>query len=240
MPAIQEVRQGNGETREPAIITQGLAELKSKTRFLGVGTPSESGVHLLYYFRQENRLKKQQFLDTAQILERDTSGGAQRVLRYPNVNRYVFVDDVCGSGDTANRYSRDFLEEVKSLNPSVKFYYLAMFGKADGLEFIRKNTVFGENVAAVFELDETYKCLSHTSRYLRVVPSHIDAETIRLIAKFYGERLYPGHGAGFDDSQLLMGFHHNTPDNTLPIMWMDPDNGSTIPWRAIFRRYPKI
>ena len=30
----------------------------SATGFLGVATPSESGVHLLYYFRQENNLQK--------------------------------------------------------------------------------------------------------------------------------------------------------------------------------------
>ena len=34
------------------------ARRMSATGFLGVATPSESGVHLLYYFRQENNLQK--------------------------------------------------------------------------------------------------------------------------------------------------------------------------------------
>ena len=46
------------------------------------------------------------------------------------------------------------------------------------------------------------------------------------------------HALGFEDSQLLLGFHHNIPDNTLPIMWFDgPDR---VPWKPIFRRYPKL
>src|ERR1700719_2294145 len=64
-----------------------LAELKSKlprnssvedfekaldcelasTRFLGVGNPSESGCHLLYFFRQENSLGKDLFWETHKI-----------------------------------------------------------------------------------------------------------------------------------------------------------------------------
>ncbi len=240
VPAIQQVRSLYGGTRDAAIIRRGLISLQATTRFLGVGSPSESGVHLLYYFRQENRLHKGQFIDTAQILERASSSGSGRSLRYPGVTRYVFVDDVCGSGDTAQRYSRDFLEEVSHLDPSISFSYLAMFGRSDGLDSIRNHTVFGTNVAAVFELDETYRCLSPTSRYLRVVPPHIDPDTVRLLARVYGETLLPGHGGGFEDSQMLMGFHHNTPDNTLPIMWMDQENDSPIPWCAVFRRYPKI
>ena len=40
----------------------------------------------------------------------------------------------------------------------------------------------------------------------------------------------------FRNGQLLIGFHHNVPDNTLPILWFDSPNAD---WRPIFRRYPK-
>jgi len=55
----------------------------------------------------------------------------------------------------------------------------------------------------------------------------------------YGEKLVGGpHSLGFDDSQLLIGFHHNTPDNTLPIIWFDEPGQAS--WKPIFRRYPKL
>ena len=197
-------------------------------------------MHLLYYFRQENDLDKAQFMDTAQILERDGGSATGSRLREPEIDRFVFVDDVCGSGETAQRYSDGFLSDVAALNPDARFSYFAMFGKSDGLERIRRNTHFGDNVEAVFELDDTYKCLSDESRYLRSPPHNIDAVVARRVVRFYGERVMPGGAGGFDDGQLLIGFHHNTPDNTLPIIWRDPENCSPVPWYAIFRRYPKI
>ena len=42
---------------------------------------------------------------------------------------------------------------------------------------------------------------------------------------------------GFGDCQLLLSMEHNTPDNTLPIIWFDEDEKM---WRPIFKRYNKI
>jgi len=37
--------------------------------------------------------------------------------------------------------------------------------------------------------------------------------------------------------QPLIGFHHNTPNNSLPIIWFDEPGGP--PWTPIFKRYSK-
>ncbi len=65
----------------------------NKTRFLGVGNPSESGVHLLYYFRQENCLSEKCFINAYDIFNSDYSRGLE--LCDPTINHYVFVDDFC-------------------------------------------------------------------------------------------------------------------------------------------------
>ena len=57
-PIVAEIRQNNGNSKDVVLIDKMFKEELSKTRFLGVGNPSESGVHLLYYFRQENNLEK--------------------------------------------------------------------------------------------------------------------------------------------------------------------------------------
>lgn len=241
LPLIQEVRTNNGHTRDANVLRILMAEELDKTRFLGVGNPSESGVHLLYFFRQENSLRKKHFLDTAQILERyqKADGTYDRRLRSKDIKRYVFVDDVCGSGDTAIRYSKDFLTEVKDCKSDVSLSYLCMFSTEDGMKTVREKSLFGTAAAAVYELDKTYKCLSSDSRYLKVVPDKINPESVRKIALTYGKELLPNHPTGFLGSELLMGFHHNTPDNTIPIIWMDETHGSPIPWTPAFRRYPK-
>ena len=64
LPLAQKVRAETGNVAE---FCDRMAQEKQGTRFLGVGNPSESGVHLLYYFRQENGLSKSSFLDSAQI-----------------------------------------------------------------------------------------------------------------------------------------------------------------------------
>lgn len=242
LPLIQEVREKHNRTRDPNLLRELVEAELEKTRFLGVGNPSESGVHLLYFFRQENGLRKRHFLDTAQILERHLlpDSSYQRRLRYPDVERYIFVDDVCGSGDTAIKYSKDFLAEVKECKDEVNLSYLAMFSTDDGMKAVREQSIFGQAAAAVYELDKTYKCLSANSRYLKVVPDRIEPDTIRKVALAYGEKLLPNHPNGFLGSELLMGFHHNTPDNTIPVIWMDESHGSSIPWTPAFRRYPKV
>lgn len=242
LPLIQEVRAKHNDTRDPHLLRDLVRAELEKTRFLGVGNPSESGVHLLYFFRQENGLGKTHFLDTAQILERQLlpDSSYQRRLRYPDVERYIFVDDVCGSGDTAIRYSNDFLAEVKECKEDVTLSYFAMFSTTDGMNAVREHSIFGQGAAAVYELDDTYKCLSEDSRYLKVIPDRIEPDAVRKIALTYGKELLPNHPTGFLGSELLIGFHHNTPDNTIPVIWMDESHGSSIPWTPAFRRYPKV
>ena len=240
IPLIQEVREALAGSRDLGAVTAHLQAELQKTRFLGVGNPSESGVHLLYYFRQENDIPKSLFLDSAAMFTtvKHADGTISRTLAHPDVDHYVFIDDVCGSGETAIVYSRNILTELAALKPSVKLYYFAMFASAHGIGRVRTMTCFGQNCGAVFELDETYKCLSDSSRILQPAPPHIHKGTLQHVALTYGKLLWPDSPAGFDDSQMLLGFHHNTPDNTLPLMWWE--GSSTCPWTPAFKRYPKI
>jgi hypothetical protein len=240
IPLIQEIRTELGGSRDVSIVEYNVNIALQRTRFLGVGNPSESGVHLLYYFRQENQLPKSLFLDSAAMFTtvRQIDGSLQRSLSNPDVERYVFIDDICGSGQTAETYSSNILTELIALNPDAKLYYLAMFASDIGMHRVRTNTKFGRRSGAVFELDETYQCLSDMSRILRAAPAHIDKIALRRVARSYGSLLWPEYPVGFDDNQLLLGFHHNTPDNTLPIIW--GEGTQLTPWTPAFKRYPKL
>jgi hypothetical protein len=154
------------------------------------------------------------------------------------VTRYVFIDDFCGSGEQGTEYSRDLVEEIKRLNPRLFVAYYVLFATAQGISKIRTETAF-DAARAIYELDSSFKCFSAGSRYFRTPTPEIDPGFCEQMCRTYGARMVVApHELGFDDSQLLVGFHHNTPDNTLPIIWYDEPGG--VPWKPIFRRYPKL
>jgi hypothetical protein len=235
-PIIERIRRANNDTLDSCVIEPLFKAELQATRFLGVGNPSESGSHLLYYFRQENGLPKNLFIHTHQIFSRP--GGAAAQLRDPAVKRYIFIDDFCGSGKQGSRYSQDLVEDVKRLDRSVFVAYYVLFATTTGIKRVRNETAF-DAARAIYELDSSFKCFSGESRYFRTPPAGIDRAFCEGMARKYGAKMMGEPDAlGFDDSQLLIGFHHNTPDNTLPIIWFDEPSGA--PWKPIFRRYPKL
>lgn len=257
-PVIQEVRTRLSPKATGSEIEDAVRDELIHTRFFGVGNPSESGAHLLYYFRQENGLGKKLFMDSVQIFTRsqgkssswiqkilaaiiNAEEGQARRLRNPDIRRYVFLDDICGSGDTAIDYSKEVLTELMALNPAAKVAYYSLFATQEGLKQVEKQSLFGSNCAAVYELDSSYRCLSDNSRYLKIVPGCIDPGLAVRLVKVYGMLLDPLYASGYKNSQMLMGFHHNTPNNTIGIIWHDSLNSPKgISWKPVFKRYPKI
>lgn len=239
VPLIQNIKS-NINSRDSETIKNLTFDALRKTRFLGVGNPSESGVHLLYYFRQENDLHKNFFVDSANIFTRlIDNGNIHTILREPSVERYIFIDDLCGSGETAEKYSQDLLPRILSINPNIELHYYSLFATSHGLERVRTNSLFGERCGAVFELDESYKCFSDDSRYLAVTPKYIEKDILIRISTYYGDLLIPGHPNGFENGQLLLAFSHNTPDNTLPVIWAEQENAQRR-WVSALKRYNKI
>ena len=158
------------------IVTQPTARLIAsirkglhKTRFLGVGNPSESGCHLLYYYRQMNSLPKDLFIHGHQIFQGRRDRQKVR-LNLPGVSHYVFIDDFCGSGQTGVECADTLVGDLKDLDSSVRVDYHSIFGCKHGLERVRERRVF-DSVETVVELDETFKCFGRKSRYFISVPA---------------------------------------------------------------------
>jgi hypothetical protein len=231
-PIVANLRRSNANTMDTALLDRLFLLELNATRFLGMGNPSESGTHLLYFFRQENALPPTVFIHTHQIFSRATTQRHHQ-LRQPAVRRYIFLDDLCVSGNQAIEYSRDVVELAKSIDSTVTFSYFPIIATQDGLARVRNVARFDE-VEAVFEIDTSYKCFATTSRHFAYPPAGITLALASTLALAYGQLLEPTKPLGYADGQLLIAFHHNTPDNTLPIMWSD-----TGGWVPPFRRYPK-
>lgn len=238
-PIIQRIRQDLGGSRDEAEIAAQFDKELGSTRFIGMGNPAESGTHLLYYFRQENRLPRSLFVHQHELL---TSAATDPDVKFalPELRRVVFIDDMCGSGEQSVRYSRTLLRDLRDVSKrtgqSVEFQYLVIFGTAAGMDRARKESDF-DLVDAVSELDHTYVTFGAQSRVFRKPPEAIDRDLAEAVARGYGGELWPTWPLGFENGQLLLAFHHNVPDNSLPILWFDEGEPT---WSPAFPRQPKI
>lgn len=263
---IQEIRADFGDTMDGTIIEEEYKKRLSRTRFLGVGNPSESGVHLLYYFRQENRIPRKLFINTDELFVSNGGEVVKLSEKHKEVDRIVFIDDLCGSGSqaTSNYGVKPCVEKLRRLDTAPKVSYLMMFGTTDGINVVRNATVKDSDVKlfdeaeAVMELNESYKCFSEKSRYFNEEQGDELKEKVREMAYRYGKELInkiidqdyhkkleeqertdliEHRALGFGDCQLLLSMQHNTPNNTLPIIWFDEDDSV---WTPIFKRYNKV
>lgn len=193
----------------------------AKTRFLALGRASESGYHVVYNFRKINHLPVDLFCQLYKLEEQISSG--------TEIDHVVFLDDFIGSGRQTVEFWK-YLEERSSNVLSIgKIYYLALFGTEDGIRHIQAKTNL--IVEVVERFDSSHKVFSRDSVFLPIASMR---EKCRKICYKYGKRLNR-NPLGFKNSQLLVGFHHNTPNNTLPIIW-----ASTKKWKPIFERDIKV
>jgi hypothetical protein len=234
-PVVEDIRLSNGRTRDVGVITEEFERRLRLTRFIGIGNPSESGVHLLYYFRQENGLGKQLFLNAYEIFSYDAAD-KKMSPRDPDLLHYVFLDDFCGSGDQAISYSNDIVIPLKQLKPNVRVSYYVLFATKHGLSRAQAGCQF-DDVSSVVEIDDSFKAFSEQSRIFDNAGGVFNRVFAEAVCRKYGTRLFPAHPLGYKDGQLLLGFSHNTPDNTVPIFWFNETEGPI--WHPVFPRYPK-
>lgn len=233
-PIIYEIREHNGGTKDSRIIENAFNESLSKTRFLSIGNPSESSAHLLYFFRQENYLNRELFISPHELfVHRKSEDGEDIIaeLKVEGIERIVLLDDFCGSGNQATSFHDQFVKYLKEKAPQIRVSYFALFAIEDGLKIIQ-NLSF-DQAEAVFVLDESYKCFSDSSRFFIDEDANLKGPCKEMSEK-YGKRI-SSNPLGYKNCQMLIGFHHNTPNNTLPIFWQDK-NG----WIPMFKRFVKI
>jgi hypothetical protein len=238
-PIVQEIRAANGWTRDAVVIERLFEQEVLATRFVGMGNPAESGTHLLYYFRQVNRLPKDLFVSENRLLTESARSG-NALFNPGNLRHVVFIDDFCGSGTQSVQYSRGILSDLQHVaqqtGQAIDLMYLVLFGASAGLAHARAHSSF-DTIAAVHEFDNSFKVFCPDSRIFRKCPPGVSQQQSEEMARAYGLQLEPAQPLGYLDGQLLLAFHHNIPDNSLPILWSD---NPQLPWESILRREPKV
>ena len=232
-PIIYEIRRGKFLTKDEGVIEEEFKKHLERTRFLSIGNPSESSAHLLYFFRQENRLERDLFINAHQLYTHTAEGDlliAKTVV--DGIDRIVVLDDFCGSGSQATSFDEEFVVNLKKDKPEIRIDYFSLFAIEKGLNKIR-NLHFNR-AEAVFVLDDTYKCFSKDSRFFSVKEAKIKKDC-KSICNKYGRKLESRFPFGYKNGQMLLGFHHNTPNNSLPIFWSEKKS-----WNPIFKRFVKL
>lgn len=230
-PQIFSIRRSHKNITDMGIINKEFKQILKNTRFIGIGNPSESSSHLLYYYRQENDLDTNLFINAYDAINPNSS----TVLK--GVKRVVFIEDFCGSGDQAEEYYNKFVKIIKSQLPEIIIELHILFATEHGYNRISK--LGYDDVKVIYTLNSSYKCFHEKSRFFPTLFKDdagldlIDKKVCADISEKYGLILAPDFPFGYNDGQLLISFHHNTPNNTLPIFWYSKN------WNPIFKRYTK-
>ena len=222
---MRQIRKELGGRTDKALMDVRYDSELRATRFLPLGNPSESSSHLLYYFRQENDLAKDLFTYVHQILD-------DEFRKRNGVTRCIFLDDFAGTGHQA----RDYAEEAQRIRGKgiTAVSYYAMLATPQALSAIRQSSLF-DDVACVVEIADDLRSFTPESLFYLDAPKEVSRSIMCKIATFYGEHLCVGFPLGYGRGQLMLGFAHNVPDNTLPIFWAD----APPHWNAPFPRYRK-
>jgi hypothetical protein len=203
-PLIMKIRKDNGDTIDIDQVESLLTVAVGRTRFLAVGNPSESGHHLLYYFRQENHLSSSLF---PHQLELPGFAGANVAHGETRVDRYIFIDDLCGSGQQIEEFSNLVIAPLARAHPKSEILYFPIFATTKGLDYTRAHTSFTK-VECLMELDKSFMCFSDQSRFYE---DALIRDEARDICERYGSILFARHPLGYRNCQLALGFNYNTP-----------------------------
>ena len=206
-----------------------VRQILSRTLFLPLGNPSESGTFILYTFRTANSLPKSLFNYPQDLTQTINSGLFDDI---------VLIDDVTLSGSQAIDYiSRLPLGTVHAT-------LMTFFATPTAIENLKKKALNITPLYAIM-LDSRTNLFSDDS----FVFSNDDCKPLKELAfqlcTYYGREIVnnylPSSEAymkefplGFANGQQMFGFFYNTPNNTLPIFWCDSPY-----WYPAFKRYEK-
>ena len=234
-PLAMQVREDLGGTTDSARLHEAFLVELGRTRFCGIGGASKSGAHLVYPFRQENDIPPALCCSVSELFV-GASGKPGSYWADAGAQRIVLLDDFCATGQQAIGLLWKLGPQMRKLaeasGVTLQIWYFPLVATTEGLAALREAKLF-DRVEAVAYLDDTYKVFHEESQFYTSIHPNLEKADAEAMLKWYGARIDPVDPLGFGDSQLLVGFRHNVPDNTVPIMWKN----TTDPlWYPVFPR----
>ncbi|MCM1244093.1 MAG: hypothetical protein NC293_00430 [Roseburia sp.] len=222
--------------------------------FYPLGSVSESGPFLSYYFRKENNLPVEFFANSI-----------ENVANSSNVRNIVLLDDVSISGSQVSWYLNQMKHREEIWNKIFQektLYALFLISTIKAQKELKNQKV---HLCTPILMDERSECFREESAIYKMFDKGV-RDKLRMQSKFmaekYGYKLllkqysYNGEfqrlldlgkpaetikkklkkdALGYDDSEILTVFEYNTPNNSLPIIWVETDK-----WVPLFKRHDKL
>jgi hypothetical protein len=206
--------------------------------YLAPGHLGKSSTHLLYTLKQALT----DLNESERGFDFRTAFRSVEMLRPDNneLRTLVFIDDFIGSGDQLVTY----LEALKGTHPWLFSYRILIWtlaGFENGVTRLKDYLGAKSRIIVAHPLTEKDRAFSKENPLW-------DSETDRMRARTWSERVgsallksegidHPEENSlGWKDSQALVAFHHNIPNNTLPLFW-----GRGIvderQWEPLFERF---
>ena len=150
----------------------------------------------------------------------------------------VFIDDVIGSGKTAKENIYNFFKMDDIDLNGKKFFLVAMYAEETVKRELEKEFNDFEYELEIIVLYECKKCLNEdyifSKAEMEVSKSVIIKAEEEVAEKKVGEK--KSYALGFENSQLLLSFFYNTPNNTLCVFWKPTPKNFPLFTRTSFHR----
>lgn len=191
------------------------------------GTVSKSGPTYVRMYASENNITSHNIINQLEILKSIQTNEAIKAL--------VLIDDIVASGGS-------IIDQLKSLDNECgeilkKRNILVIVGVicalSDGIDLINSQLSkfdFNIKLKACDIITSSDKAFSDESN---IFSDNIELSNALTIARKYGVKLQKLQPLGFNNSQLLIVFKDNCPNNTLPIFW---ETSSNPMWNPLFKR----
>ena len=187
--------------------------------------PGKSGSRFAKLYIDENGMFNDSVVEKSQLLS--------TVQKREDVQAVVFVDDFVGTGRSACDYfdamPGEFGQMLKA--KGIKCFFVSIVAFSEGLQTLQEhldNRGFEVRVHACERLGEEDVCFGPKSRTFQL---EADRDKAREIAMSIGRKVCKAAPLGFGDSQALVVFSHNCPNNTLPLLTEGAPG-----WSPLFRR----
>jgi AAA+ ATPase superfamily predicted ATPase len=213
--------------RKSMPLTLGKSERVRKDVLISCfGTSSKSGPTYIRMYASENKITTHNIKLRSEIKKTITDNQTVKAI--------VFIDDILATGNSIladlnllNEECGDLLKEREIL-----IVVGVICGVSDGIEMLTskaKDFKFRLEVKVCDVLTEHDKALSG----LGIFSDANELASALTLCKKYGVKLQKMQPLGYGNSQLLVVFKDNCPNNTLPIIW---DSSNNPKWIPLFKR----
>jgi hypothetical protein len=205
----------------------GLQRVRRDILVSYLDAPAKSGSHFAQLYADESRISVEN------VVAKETLKDVLEEVE--KTQALVFIDDLVGSGGSAEEYLRELDAEFGDLvrDQNIKVVFIAMVAYVEGwarVERAVENLRMSVEPHACEVLDKTARCFSEDSV---VFPDAAERESARGIALEWGQRLEKNCPLGYGDLQLAVVFERRCPNNSLPILWSELGEPKWIP---LFKR----